>query len=675
MLTDLCDSVQKFKDNREEWTCCGRLIENAVAAVIQSLCTQYSTEAVKATEGRIQQLLEALETIKTEIHTSHDATLLTRRRSLSGDRQLIGSLKNLVDAALAAFQLTIPETFAEAHPGQLLEMILNGYNDALNGEGSLAPNVPIQPPHALAARTRKYCPQHYNSHLHPPALAARTHHLLAQACPSARLRPCCQARVPASPHARRAYARSPAPCTPARSHVRTAPCPLPSLHAGSQASPRSSPPTSSQPRTAAPAYATQYAHSTCTRIAAGAHSCPHSSPSQLPARAPSTRVCLVLPAHASTHKRSRSPSQSTVLAAARTHSQPTARARTHPHPPVLVASSRPLHLHLPPAAFAATRASTRVVSCSPSAVILLWSRSLDHQNVFWLNGVAGSGKSAIAHTVAQVLQKDGLLGSSFFFNREYDSRNTSQMLISTIARDIAARYPAMAVDISTALESEPALASASLSRQFEAFIAQPLRRHKFNHSIVVVIDALDEVVQDDSAFPVLTMLRDKIAEFAPQLRILITSRPTMNIGLYLSTEEHIMSHTMAIDSVENREDIEAYVDAQLRDKSMASRMGSPWPDEALVRDLKVLADGLFIWIVTVFNYLRSVHKPRAKLRALLSKSDLKGVLGPNKKMDALYTVVLDICGDWEDPDFCEDYVILMLKYVLSPHLFVYITVQ
>lgn len=214
--------------------------------------------------------------------------------------------------------------------------------------------------------------------MHPPALAARTHHLLAQACPSARLRPCCQARVPASPHARRAYARSPAPCTPARSHVRTAPCPLPSLHAGSQASPRSSPPTSSQPRTAAPAYATQYAHSTCTRIAAGAHSCPHSSPSQLPARAPSTRVCLVLPAHASTHKRSRSPSQSTVLAAARTHSQPTARARTHPHPPVLVASSRPLHLHLPPAAFAATRASTRVVSCSPSAVFVAAARTGSH---------------------------------------------------------------------------------------------------------------------------------------------------------------------------------------------------------------------------------------------------------------------------------------------------------
>ncbi|KZP14494.1 TPR-like protein [Athelia psychrophila] len=293
------------------------------------------------------------------------------------------------------------------------------------------------------------------------------------------------------------------------------------------------------------------------------------------------------------------------------------------------------------------------------SIVSAWSRSLDSQNVFWLNGVAGSGKSAIAHTIAKMLHEDGLLASSFFFNREFDSRNATQLLFTTIARDIAARHPSIAADISAALEDDPALATASLARQFDAFIAKPLRRHKFDQPIVVVIDALDEGVQEDSGFSLLSLLREKVAELAPQLRVLITSRPTRNITQYLSEKDHIALHTMAVDSPENRQDIETYIDAQVRDMTITAEMGSPWPDEALVRDLKVLAEGLFIWIVTIFAYLRSAHKPRAKLRALLSKFDVKGVLAPIKKMDALYAAILEACGDWDDPDFCADYVIFI----------------
>ncbi|KZP14511.1 hypothetical protein FIBSPDRAFT_677975, partial [Athelia psychrophila] len=132
------------------------------------------------------------------------------------------------------------------------------------------------------------------------------------------------------------------------------------------------------------------------------------------------------------------------------------------------------------------------------SVIDAWSRSLDSQNVFWLSRVAGSGKSAITgvlivHTIAKMLHEDSLLASSFFFDREFESRNTAQLLFSTIARDIVARHPVIAAYISTVVrEDGPALASASLARQFDAFIAQPLRRHKFDQPIIVVIDALDE---------------------------------------------------------------------------------------------------------------------------------------------------------------------------------------
>ncbi|KZP19810.1 TPR-like protein [Athelia psychrophila] len=292
------------------------------------------------------------------------------------------------------------------------------------------------------------------------------------------------------------------------------------------------------------------------------------------------------------------------------------------------------------------------------SVIHAWSRSLDAQNVLWLKGVAGSGKSAIAHTVAQALCQDGLLASSFFFDRNDASRNTSQHLFTTIARDIAARYPAIAADINTALENDPSLASASISRQFEAFIAGPLRRHPIDHPIVVVIDALDETLHGDSDTTLLSILRDKASDLPPQLRILVTSRPIWNVEQFLSGKDHIKSHSIDINSVDNRQDISAYINAQLRGDAMCSKMGPNWPDEQLINDLELLAEGLFIWIATICSYLHSAYNPRKKLEALLSKPMPQG-LAASKKMDDLYAYILEICADWEDVDFLEDYDLIM----------------
>ncbi|KZP14698.1 hypothetical protein FIBSPDRAFT_1048609 [Athelia psychrophila] len=293
------------------------------------------------------------------------------------------------------------------------------------------------------------------------------------------------------------------------------------------------------------------------------------------------------------------------------------------------------------------------------SIIDPWARSLDGQNVCWLKGVAGSGKSAIAHTIAQSLHKDGRLASSFFFNRNDTSRNTPQLLVTTIARDIAMIHPAIAADIRTTLEEDPSLASASLSRQFEAFISGPLRRHPIEHSFVIVIDALDEIVHQNSIIELLKILRDEASKLPPQIRILVTSRPTRDIIDYLSEQSHIACHSIVIASVENGQDVEAYIGHELRDPILHKRMGSLHSAEVLVRDLKNLAGGLFIWIVTVFRYLRNADNPEGKLRALLAKTDTPGRLDPSKIMDALYTVILELCGDWQDPEFCEGYRMLM----------------
>lgn len=293
------------------------------------------------------------------------------------------------------------------------------------------------------------------------------------------------------------------------------------------------------------------------------------------------------------------------------------------------------------------------------SIIDTWAHSKDPQNVLLLMDVAGSGKTAISNTVAKKFYDDGLTTSCFFFERENSSRNTPRSLFTTIARDIATKHPAIAADICASLEEEPALASAHLSRQFEAFIAGPLRRHSVDSQIVVVIDALDEALSSDTDTDLLTILREEVAILSPNFRLFITSRPTRAIEEHLSGLPHVMSCAVNIRSAMNQEDIATYIDVMVRADAICKRMGAPWPDAVLVSELKNMAGGLFIWIATVFRYLLTAHKPRSKLGALLSITDSQAPLEPIKKIDALYAAILEDCGDWEDREFCEDYALFM----------------
>ncbi|KAF7968806.1 hypothetical protein HWV62_29280 [Athelia sp. TMB] len=307
------------------------------------------------------------------------------------------------------------------------------------------------------------------------------------------------------------------------------------------------------------------------------------------------------------------------------------------------------------------------LSCLPGtrleilSEIAAWAHTPDSQNVLWLEDVAGSGKSAIAHTIAQMLHDEGRLASSFFFSRDIASLNNPRLIFTTIARDIAALDAAIAEDISNTLENEPALAFADLSRQFEALIAGPLSRSGRQAPFIVVIDALDEGICNDVDTHFLHILCHNVPRLASRLCIFITSRPTSIIVQFIqnSGAEHIKKLHINIHSNHNQTDIARYVDAQLREDTIRNVMGPTSADEAVIRSLK--AEGLFIWIVTIFNYLRSTgtYRPIRKLRALLSKSSSRGVLEPNKKMDELYAAILKESGDWDDAEFREDYALLM----------------
>jgi len=65
-----------------------------------------------------------------------------------------------------------------------------------------------------------------------------------------------------------------------------------------------------------------------------------------------------------------------------------------------------------------------------------WFTSDQGQCVFWLNGLAGTGKSTIAQTFA-----NGKLGASFFCSRDFEDRSNLQMILPMLAFQLACQYP------------------------------------------------------------------------------------------------------------------------------------------------------------------------------------------------------------------------------------------
>lgn len=96
------------------------------------------------------------------------------------------------------------------------------------------------------------------------------------------------------------------------------------------------------------------------------------------------------------------------------------------------------------------------------------------QRVFWLSGSAGTGKSAIAHTIAKWFDELGYLGACFCFDtRGADRRH--EKIISTIARDLAARDPIVRRALARAVHYDSDLRhTTDITKQWRELVVGPV---------------------------------------------------------------------------------------------------------------------------------------------------------------------------------------------------------
>src|SRR6266849_4185399 len=93
-----------------------------------------------------------------------------------------------------------------------------------------------------------------------------------------------------------------------------------------------------------------------------------------------------------------------------------------------------------------------------------------HGRIFWLDGVAGTGKSTIAQTVADHFNTSHELGASFFCSRDDAECSNIGLLIPTIAYQLSLFSPSFQKHLSEAMNRDPDVQYALASMQLEKLV-------------------------------------------------------------------------------------------------------------------------------------------------------------------------------------------------------------
>ena len=276
---------------------------------------------------------------------------------------------------------------------------------------------------------------------------------------------------------------------------------------------------------------------------------------------------------------------------------------------------------------------------------MAWIHDKAGPQIYWLNGLAGTGKSTIAKSVARLAAMDGLLGASFFCLRDEVERSDTSLIFPTLALQLSDTKPLFRAEVFTAIKERPNIGYALPSDQLQKLIIRPLQKtHSAAQPVVIIIDALDECKVDDKICQFLSAFPPHLSS-VKSLKILITSRPECPMRLAFRTSLNQSSRTYILHDVHRSAtdgDIKRYLKVRLQEiakRRSFQDLSEIWPPERLVEKLTSKAAGLFIFASTaceIVNYAGDFQDALQEIAALPTNED-EGRQG----IDQLYLKIVE----------------------------------
>ncbi|CAG8929678.1 unnamed protein product [Penicillium salamii] len=268
--------------------------------------------------------------------------------------------------------------------------------------------------------------------------------------------------------------------------------------------------------------------------------------------------------------------------------------------------------------------------------IMDWARQPQDKCIFWLNGMAGTGKSTISRTLIRALKEARLLGAAFFFKRGEGNQGIAMKLFPTLIRQLVTNVPQLLPHVWKAVKENPGIGATSLEVQFDTLLLQPLLHlEDFNGNKVIIIDALDECEHDTDVKEIITLLSRLHIAQSIRLRVFLTSRPgSVSENFDSRHYRHMVLHE--IPTHDTPDDIRLFLEdrfAKIRDDR---NLPAHWPGDKIIQDLVTLSGPLFIMATTVCRFIEdSKLDPSKSLNAILGSER-----NDRLKLDNLYLQLL-----------------------------------
>jgi len=270
-----------------------------------------------------------------------------------------------------------------------------------------------------------------------------------------------------------------------------------------------------------------------------------------------------------------------------------------------------------------------------------WAEDPNGTRVYWMNGMAGTGKTTILYSLCEWLSKKQRLGGDYFCSRISSSCRDVSNIVPTLAYQLARYSPAFRSALCNVLDENPEASKLDVKWQFEKLLHAPMQAVKtaIPEGVVVVIDALDEC-DDGEAFRLFLEILLKLAADLP-IKFLVTSRPEPAICEKMLAPGYSRS-------VLYLHDIEEWIVEEDIKKYLSEALGpmSPPPSPNDVERLAKRAGKLFIYAATAVRYIYPGDpgvNSNARLRTVL-RMDSRSTK-QHDELNELYTNILSAAVD------------------------------
>ena len=162
------------------------------------------------------------------------------------------------------------------------------------------------------------------------------------------------------------------------------------------------------------------------------------------------------------------------------------------------------------------------------------------KKVVWVYGLAGTGKSTLSTTIAQIMRRLKRLGAFFFFNRDIPQRNFAT-LIRTLAYQLALFDTHFCAVFSRVEATNENIAGMPLEFQFETLLSDnTLKSVEWpGGPIVLIIDALGECGSEADRKILMQALSKGFSSLPSFMRIMVVSRQEQDIQRILGSHSHL----------------------------------------------------------------------------------------------------------------------------------------